>query len=45
MLPGNLSKIEGAETVSRESRFKPGELIRGGRFNWNIGEADTDIHT
>ncbi|MBE9547191.1 MAG: RNA 3'-phosphate cyclase [Proteobacteria bacterium] len=32
-------RLEGAEIGSREIRFKPGELIGGGRFNWDIGTA------
>lgn len=32
-------KLEGAEVDSAEIRFTPGERIKGGRFNWNIGTA------
>lgn len=32
-------QLEGAEIGSREIRFKPGEVIRGGEFNWDIGTA------
>ena len=32
-------QLEGAKIRSREIRFKPGEVIRGGKFNWSIGTA------
>ena len=32
-------RLEGAEIGSKEIRFNPGKLIRGGRFNWDIGTA------
>jgi RNA 3'-terminal phosphate cyclase (ATP) len=32
-------RLEGAEVGSREIRFEPGALIRGGTFTWKIGTA------
>jgi len=32
-------QLNGAEIGSREITFKPGKLIRGGKFNWDIGTS------
>jgi len=32
-------QLEGAKIGSSEIRFKPGDVIRGGKFNWDIGTA------
>jgi len=32
-------QLEGSKIGSREIRFKPGEVIGGGEFDWNIGTA------
>jgi len=32
-------QFDGAKIGSREIRFNPGEVIRGGEFNWSIGTA------
>lgn len=32
-------ELEGAEVGSREIRFRPGEIVKGGSFNWDIGTA------
>jgi len=32
-------QVEGAKIGSSEIRFRPGEIIKGGEFNWDIGTA------
>lgn len=32
-------ELEGAEVGSREIMFRPGETVKGGSFNWDIGTA------
>jgi len=32
-------ELEGAEVGSREIIFRPGEIVKGGSFNWDIGTA------